>query len=306
MTDLYSFLEHTSSTSDFKADLSIRGGYITFSNSGRRGGVKYFQIGLDNILQTLKDIYENLNVFQFLTQYEETPWRNNGSALFKDPVANANSTVQTKPLFSTLSKIIIWANQPEFDGVNPDSHIILTENSLKTTILKLEEVANSFKPQHSTIIKVQNKKHQIIYYGAPGTGKSYIINETTKNESVIRTTFHPDSDYSTFVGAYKPTTIQVTMRDVSGHKIIEGGKEVKEDRIVYEFVNQAFLQAYIQAWKYYAETAVDTEPRKQYLIIEEINRGNCAQIFGDLFQLLDRNDTGFSDYPIYTDKKAAS
>ena len=137
--------------------------------------------------------------------------------------------------------------------------------------------------------------------GAPGTGKSYIINETTKNESVIRTTFHPDSDYSTFVGAYKPTTIQVTMRDVSGHKIIEGGKEVKEDRIVYEFVNQAFLQAYIQAWKYYAETAVDTEPRKQYLIIEEINRGNCAQIFGDLFQLLDRNDTGFSDYPIYTD-----
>ena len=43
MTDLYSFLEHTSNTSDFKADLSTRGGYITFSNSGRRGGVKYFR-----------------------------------------------------------------------------------------------------------------------------------------------------------------------------------------------------------------------------------------------------------------------
>ncbi len=145
------------------------------------------------------------------------------------------------------------------------------------------------------------KPHQIIFYGAPGTGKSYTINETTKDESVIRTTFHPDSDYSTFVGAYKPTTIQVAMRDVSGHKIIEGGKEVKEDRIVYEFVNQAFLQAYIQAWKCYAETAEDAEPQKQYLIIEEINRGNCAQVFGDLFQLLDRNSTGFSDYPIYTD-----
>ncbi len=145
------------------------------------------------------------------------------------------------------------------------------------------------------------KPHQIIFYGAPGTGKSYTINETTKDESVIRTTFHPDSDYSTFVGAYKPTTIQVTMRDVAGHKIIEGGEEVKEDRIVYEFVNQAFLQAYIQAWKFYAETAEDAEPQKQYLIIEEINRGNCAQVFGDLFQLLDRNSTGFSDYPIYTD-----
>lgn len=143
--------------------------------------------------------------------------------------------------------------------------------------------------------------HQIIFYGAPGTGKSYTINEATRNESVIRTTFHPDSDYSTFVGTYKPTTIQVTMRDVSGHKIIENGKEIKEDRIIYEFVNQAFLQAYIQAWKFYAQTASETEPQKQYLIIEEINRGNCAQIFGDLFQLLDRNDAGFSDYPIYTD-----
>lgn len=155
--------------------------------------------------------------------------------------------------------------------------------------------------ENNRIPHTNKKPHQIIFYGAPGTGKSYTINETTKDESVIRTTFHPDSDYSTFVGAYKPTTIQVTMRDVSGHKIIESGKEVKEDRIVYEFVNQSFLQAYIQAWKYYAETAVDAEPQKQYLIIEEINRGNCAQIFGDLFQLLDRNSTGFSDYPIYTD-----
>ena len=155
--------------------------------------------------------------------------------------------------------------------------------------------------ENSRLSHTNKKPHQIIFYGAPGTGKSYTINETTKNESVIRTTFHPDSDYSTFVGAYKPTTIQVTMCDVSGHKIIEGGKEVKEDRIVYEFVNQSFLQAYIQAWKYYAETAVDAEPQKQYLIIEEINRGNCAQIFGDLFQLLDRNSTGFSDYPIYAD-----
>lgn len=79
MIDLYSFLESSSNTSDFKANLSKRGGYITFSNSGRRGGAKYFQIGLDNILQTLKDIYNNLNIFRTLTEYEETPWRNNGS-----------------------------------------------------------------------------------------------------------------------------------------------------------------------------------------------------------------------------------
>ena len=90
------------------------------------------------------------------------------------------------------------------------------------------------------------------------------------------------------------------MRDLAGHKVLEGGANVKEDRIVYEFVKQSFLQAYVGAWKKYI-AANDGTPVKQFLIIEEINRGNCAQIFGDLFQLLDRNDRGFSDYPIKAD-----
>lgn len=141
---------------------------------------------------------------------------------------------------------------------------------------------------------------QQIFYGAPGTGKSHTIKEETKDEDVIRTTFHPDTDYSTFVGAYKPTTKEVELRDLSGHKVVEDGEIITEDRIVYEFVAQAFLQAYVSAWKKYADANED-EPQKQYLVIEEINRGNCAQIFGDLFQLLDRNDKGFSDYPIKAD-----
>lgn len=141
---------------------------------------------------------------------------------------------------------------------------------------------------------------QQIFYGTPGTGKSHTINEETKDEDVIRTTFHPDTDYSTFVGAYKPTTKEVELRDLSGHKVVENGEIVKEDRIIYEFVAQSFLQAYVSAWKKYAD-ANEGEPQKQFLVIEEINRGNCAQIFGDLFQLLDRNDYGFSDYPIKAD-----
>ena len=150
-----------------------------------------------------------------------------------------------------------------------------------------------------TPTKYISGKLQQIYYGAPGTGKSHIINEQVCHESVIRTTFHPDSDYSTFVGCYKPTTKIVKMRDLAGHVIKENGVELTEDRIVYEFVEQAFLQAYIQAWKFYA--ASNDEIKKQFLVIEEINRGNCAQIFGDLFQLLDRNMWGFSDYPIKAD-----
>lgn len=146
---------------------------------------------------------------------------------------------------------------------------------------------------------------QQIFYGAPGTGKSHTIKDCTKGKDIIRTTFHPDSDYSTFVGAYKPTTKEVKLRDVSGHVVLEDGKEVVEDKIVYEFVEQAFLQAYINAWTKYAEAKDGEQPKEQYLIIEEINRGNCAQIFGDLFQLLDRNDAGFSDYPIKADNDMA-
>lgn len=150
---------------------------------------------------------------------------------------------------------------------------------------------------------------QQILYGAPGTGKSYTIKDCTKGKDVIRTTFHPDSDYSTFVGAYKPTTKEVSVYSTFGEKVVVAkdadGKPIVEDKIVYEFVEQAFLQAYINVWKKYSEAKDGEQPKEQYLIIEEINRGNCAQIFGDLFQLLDRNDAGFSDYPIKADNDMA-
>ena len=151
-----------------------------------------------------------------------------------------------------------------------------------------------------------NHPLQQIYYGAPGTGKSHEIKEKTKGESVIRTTFHPDSDYSTFVGAYKPTMDNVDTKVVpvvlgeSGTVFNKNEGTYKEKRIVYQFVMQAFLKAYLGAWKKYAE-ANGNDVRPQYLVIEEINRGNCAQIFGDLFQLLDRGDNGFSEYPIEAD-----
>lgn len=150
---------------------------------------------------------------------------------------------------------------------------------------------------------------QQIFYGAPGTGKSHTIKDCTKGKDVIRTTFHPDSDYSTFVGAYKPTTKEVPVYSTFGEKVVVAkdaeGKPIVEDKIVYEFVEQAFLQAYIEAWTKFAEAQDGEQPKEQYLIIEEINRGNCAQIFGDLFQLLDRNDAGFSDYPIKADNDMA-
>lgn len=119
---------------------------------------------------------------------------------------------------------------------------------------------------------------QQIFFGAPGTGKSYSINcnACITDDNSIRTTFHPDCDHSTFVGCYKPA-----LNDASGE-------------LTYRFVPQAFAEAYVRAW------LKPDEPF--FLIIEEINRGNCAQIFGDVFQLLDRDDRGYSAYRIVPDR----
>ena len=170
-------------------------------------------------------------------------------------------------------------------------------NALKT-YMRFLYAKEIFQNEAKKIKAPSNLTLQQIYYGAPGTGKSKTIKDLTFGEDVIRTTFHPDSDYASFVGTYKPITEEVVLRDCNGKKVIdeETGKVVKEDRIAYKFIPQAFLEAYVEAWKKLGSG------KKQYLIIEEINRGNCAQIFGDLFQLLDRNEYGFSDYPIVADK----
>lgn len=200
---------------------------------------------------------------------------------------------------------------------------------------------------------------QQIFYGAPGTGKSKTIKDKTdeaeKDGRVFRTTFHPDSDYSTFVGCYKPgmksedriystqelsvklkeiKNLGVTypchkfaaqywrsLKDLSGAAIkqildacgfsesmnveiskgIAIGQEFlnkdEDGKIIYTFTPQAFTNAYVKAWN---------TKENVYLIIEEINRGNCAQIFGDLFQLLDRGEDGRSEYPIDADSDLAN
>ena len=159
------------------------------------------------------------------------------------------------------------------------------------------ELNKSHKPD----IKTVEESLQQIYFGAPGTGKSHEVKKNIGTHKSFRITFHPDTDYSSFVGAYKPTSVEVPMLTTLGEKAIPvkdmEGNPLTENKIIYTYVKQAFLNAYIEAWK---EQANET-PQPVYLVIEEINRGNCAQIFGDIFQLLDRNTNGFSDYAIVPD-----
>ena len=161
---------------------------------------------------------------------------------------------------------------------------------------------------------------QKIYYGCPGTGKSRTIKDNVEGDNgkkmmyfdergkvvddpdsvkdksklttnVFRTTFHPDYDYSTFVGSYKPVMNPV---------LDENGHETGNEELAYEFVPQVFTNAYVRAWKSLADDTLTDAEKQVYLVIEEINRGNCAQIFGDLFQLLDRKD-GRSEFSIIPD-----
>ena len=164
----------------------------------------------------------------------------------------------------------------------------------------LEDVASLQTESYDKISR------QIIYYGAPGTGKSHKIKEIlgeyegcpadkkVPKANIFRTTFHPDSDYSTFVGAYKPTKGKRPLYGLFGKDTVrmKDGEELFEDVITYKFIPQSFLNAYICAYQ---------TDENVYLIIEEINRGNCAQIFGDLFQLLDRDAAGKSEYSIKAD-----
>ena len=142
--------------------------------------------------------------------------------------------------------------------------------------------ANKVGDNYSLIQKSRTNRStlQKIYYGAPGTGKSHKIETILKDipeDQKERITFHPEYDYSCFVGGYKPWS--------------DTNDDGTTGDIKYKFVPQVFTKIYVDAWK--------NPLRDYYLAIEEINRGNCAEIFGDLFQLLDRN----SNYSISPSKE---
>lgn len=238
-------------------------------------------------------------------------------------------------------------------NVNDLSDLIQTE---REALAFLQIDSNDDSEQGESARKPTNL--QVIFFGPPGSGKSHTVEDIVKDrypdkskreEYVFRTIFHPDSDYASFVGSYKPCMSRLEKTysleelveifkkmkaspepsyrwhkfgakyweslkklepgnlkyileeagdDTSMHVEIKKGMMVGEaylrdkGKILYRFVPQTFTNAYVKAWS--------EQSKNVFLIIEEINRGNCAQIFGDLFQLLDR-ENGVSRYPINAD-----
>ena len=122
------------------------------------------------------------------------------------------------------------------------------------------EINSAKTTQRLSYNETRIMRHQQIFYGAPGTGKSNTIKREVDEKELpcIRTTFHPDSDYSTFVGAYKPIMedidVKVTPVVVENGISLQPSGTYKERRIAYKFVKQAFLKAYLGAWKKYVDS----------------------------------------------------
>ena len=296
---------------------------------------------------------------EYLLKFALEPlWWNGGNSSTGGKTLDRNDALVSAVL--SIAKLVnasqsyvatLW----EFFGEHPEYASLLNEAS--------DNILSNSASSAKTIYAKESK--QTIFFGSPGTGKSWTVQHNVlkdvKDDYIFRTTFHPDTDYSTFVGCYKPIskysswgnpsiseaklldifmrtedetlykgsikarywyealihaedlrrlgidaqTLSQKLKDkgfastaytnelTSGiFKIYDWLKEnslIGTNTISYNFEPQVFTLAYIKAWQ---------NPTEQvYLVIEEINRGNCAQIFGDLFQLLDRKK-GVSEYPV--------
>ncbi len=247
------------------------------------------------IIWYLKDYGGRATCSQLSDEYGESPdyYQNNFVALakrvqkevqcplYKDPKNEETDSYWPilflgKPASKKEKGSFIWRLREPLDEALEDSELPIdpvstTKETPASSELKL--CYNSYTNDRSD--------HNLIFFGAPGTGKSFRLNNEKIDllggdcpDQYERVTFHPDYTYASFVGTYKPVS--------------------RDGEITYEFVPGPFMRLYAAALK----SAQTDSPKPYLLIIEEINRANAAAVFGDVFQLLDRDEDGVSDYPI--------
>jgi hypothetical protein len=229
--------------------------FIVKNNDNNFSSIKHDNFNLTTIFKTATNVLSD----DELTQ---------GGALrfFNYPIFYLNNEYY---YFSTE-----WTNNGN-GRLDLQSLIALINTYYPEFSISIENDTFIFKSKSKEMVLSLKGSKNTIYYGAPGTGKSHKVDkiiEELETKYYERVTFHPEYDNSSFIGGYKPISVKERYEDEDG--------EYFENEVHYKFVPQAFTNIYERAWQ-------DLD-NQYYLVIEEINRGNCAEIFGEIFQLLDR------------------
>jgi len=249
---LKQYLENKNSTSAFSASMSDVGGNIIFSNSGTRGSVKEFTLGLDSFISIIKDIKTNLNLFRVQKKYEEKKWRELGSEFYSDGPANAMSTAQTKPLFTTISKIICWANSPNLENIDTHRFMEIEDGALQNTIDHLEILAQLYLPIQDSAISISQQENFVIkdklirefakYLFTYFFGNDWheILDSTKQNPSVINGVNFVSHDFDIFKRLIGEFSAQQTKESLTTSKTIRYFEEpiLKENNKIYYFTTQ--------------------------------------------------------------------
>lgn len=236
--------------SEYK-DFLIRNGITSYVNYLR-------QIKPSN-LEKVSDDFKNINLYEISEpgDYKKIKDKIINSSKYKDIVKKSQKAMNTS--LNWYEKFL-----KEREGQ------VSTQNLYKSN-------------KNDTHRKHIDKPHQRIFFGAPGTGKSYLLNEEAKEyfekECCERVTFHPNYMYGNFVGAFKPFPKKID----------------EQESITYKYIPGVLIRQLIEAYK--------NENINYLLIVEEINRANVAAVFGDIFQLLDRGINGESEYEITTSRE---
>jgi hypothetical protein len=268
----------------FAAELGEKGGYITFSNSGKRGDVKSFTISLAAFLSAFNDISHGLGKFITNQTYVEGVWRDL-SEEFSDLTIKSIITVQTKPLFCTMSKLIAWANDRPVEAYE-DGTIEITKDSIAKTIEKISKLIDCYAPKNEinvidfgTVGRGSLPKPLLLLAGISGTGKTRFVREqaavhrggdlTNYCLVPVRPDWHEPSDLLGYISRIGQDGARYVVTDLLRF-VVKAWQDAKASATATELVSKS-----------------PAEMTPYWLCLDEMNLAPVEQYFADYLAVLE-------------------